>query len=391
MRRILVVLLAGVVFGVGIIVGGGVIGYLMLTSDVVQTQTTATEIMEQPAAVPTQAATLAGSPGQDALAPQEQVLIDLYEQTSPSVVHIITRQESFSPFYGTLAREGSGSGFVYDERGHVVTNYHVLEGASEITVQLESGETVPGQVVGVDPYFDLAVVRMDGGTMPPPLPLGDSAGLRVGQSVVAIGNPFGLERTLTTGVVSALGRRLETETGSVVGEAIQTDAAINPGNSGGPLLDLRGRVVGVNTAINSPSGGSVGIGFAVPSSVVRRVVPELIETGRYRHPSLGVSVLELGSEARLSDGPQEGLLVVGVESGGAAAQAGLQAAQIRRSQGQAFVSGGDVIVAVDGTPVPSRSDLLIHLDTNYQPGDVAVFTVVRDGQEQTVEVTLGAR
>src|SRR5690606_9522288 len=202
---------------------------------------------------------------------------NLYERVSPSVVHIISRTQTLSPFFGMRAREGTGSGFFYDTQGHIVTNYHVIERAFEVDVVLVTGDSVPAQIVGVDPYNDLAVLKVDApADVTVPLEMGDSDALRVGQTVVAIGNPFGLERTLTVGIVSALGRRLETEAGALVGQAIQTDAAINPGNSGGPLLDTRGRVIGVNTAINSPTGASVGIGFAVPASVIKRVVPELI-------------------------------------------------------------------------------------------------------------------
>jgi S1-C subfamily serine protease len=320
---------------------------------------------------------------------QEDVLLisDLYDGFSPSVVHIISRRETFSLFYGITAREGSGSGFVFDDSGHIVTNYHVIEGSTDIDIILPEGETVAAEIVGYDPYYDLAVLKI-----PPdqisaqPLELGDSKGVRVGQPVMAIGNPFGLERTLTTGVISALGRRLETEQGALIGEVIQTDAAINPGNSGGPLLNLQGEVIGINTAINSPSGGSVGIGFAVPSSVVERVVPELILNGRYDHPWLAIQTIELGSEvAPPEGGPSRGLLIVEILDGSGAAESGLEKATVTRGLGRYVFSGGDIITAVDDHSVASRDDLFIILDTNYSPNDIVTLTAQRLVDEKWVE------
>jgi S1-C subfamily serine protease len=324
----------------------------------------------------------------------DQVIINLYERVGPSVVHLISRTQTISPFWGRSSREGTGSGFFYDTQGHIVTNYHVIQGAFEVDVVLANGDSVPGQVVGVDPYNDLAVLKVDLPTAAiVPLEIGDSTTVRVGQTVVAIGNPFGLERTLTTGIVSALGRRLETESGALVGQAIQTDAAINPGNSGGPLLDVRGRVIGVNTAINSPSGGSVGIGFAVPSSVIQRVVPELIANGRYRHADLGVEVAELGTEVTPGQNSpvRRGLLIVQIPRGSAAAQAGLRAAEITVQRGRYLFSGGDIITAVNGEPMFSRDDLSIYLEEHFRPGDTVTLTIAREGQMLDVPVILGAR
>jgi len=324
-----------------------------------------------------------------ALDARDQALINLYERVSPSVVHIISRSQSYSLFYGTTSREGTGSGFIFDTQGHIVTNYHVIENATEVDVLLADGKSAPAILVGADPYYDLAVLRVSDVSQPP-LQLAASDTLQVGQSVVAIGNPFGLERTLTTGTISALGRRLETDAGALIGQAVQTDAAINPGNSGGPLLDMRGRVIGINTAINSPTGGSVGIGFAVPSNVVERVVPELIQTGRYAHPSLGVQVAELGTEITPGENTvSRGLLVTALEPGGAAYNAGLQAAQILRQRGRYFFNGGDIIVAIDGVKMLSRSDMLVFLDENYQPNDVVTLTIARSGNMIDVEVELG--
>ncbi len=324
---------------------------------------------------------------------RDQVMINLYDRINPSVVHISSSQNVPSFFYGTVPQEGTGSGFLYDDQGHVVTNNHVVSGADQLDVLLSNGSSLPATVVGTDPYYDLAVVKIDlPAGMASPLELGDSNGLKVGQTVIAIGNPFGLDRTLTTGVISALGRRIETDAGTAIGQAIQTDAAINPGNSGGPLLDAHGRVVGINTAINSPSGGSVGIGFAVPVNIIKQVVPSLIKDGHYTHPSLGVQVAELGTEVSPgSSGINQGLLIVQMDAGGAAEQAGLQAATVTVRRGRYVVTGGDIITAVGGKAVASRNDLLLILEENYHPGDPVDITLVRDGNTITQTVTLGSQ
>ena len=372
-----------IVFGAGLLVGGAVVA-LTTTMDSVPLA----PVQQEPLATPLPDSVFAELDAQD------QVLVNLYERVSPSVVHIISRQQRVNPFFGTQSREGTGSGFFYDEQGHIVTNFHVIENADEVDVILADGESVPAQLVGVDRYNDMAVLKIDASQqLATPLEIGDSSVLRVGQTVVAIGNPFGLDRTLTTGKVSALGRRLETQAGALVGQAIQTDAAINPGNSGGPLLDTRGRVIGINTAINSPTGASVGIGFAVPASVIRRVVPELIANGRYLHADLGVEVAELGTEVtpRSDSAIRNGLLVVDVERGGPAAQANIQPAQIFTQRGRYVFSGGDIITAIEGVPVISRDDLLIYLEENFRPGDTVTLIVVRDGQTMNIEVALGVR
>jgi S1-C subfamily serine protease len=322
----------------------------------------------------------------------DQIVTGVYERVSPSVVHITTQQESFDWFYGVSPREGTGSGFVYDDAGHIVTNNHVIAGAVGVEVLLADGTVLPATVVGTDVYYDLAVLRVDvsPGTLLP-LELSDSSTLRVGQSVIAIGNPFGLDRTLTTGVVSALGRRVETGEGAIIGQAIQTDAAINPGNSGGPLLDVYGRVIGINTAINSPTGGSVGIGFAVPVNIVRRIVPSLISTGRYAHPTLNVEVVELGTEVRLSANPQQrGLLIIGVTPGSAAERAGLRSANVSIQRGRYVITGGDIITAVNGILIETRNDLFLTLAENFQPGNEVELSLLRDGQPITQRVTLDA-
>ncbi|MBZ0297063.1 MAG: trypsin-like peptidase domain-containing protein [Anaerolineae bacterium] len=373
------------IFVLGMVVGGGLLA-VATNPAAVQQVPTPTQAVALPTPTTLPDATYAELDAAD------QVLSNLYDRVSPSVVHVISRQEAYSPFFGTTSREGTGSGFVYDTAGHIITNNHVIDSASEIDVLLADGTSFPAQLVGTDRYYDLAVLQIQAGTdQLTPLELGDSDSLRVGQSVIAIGNPYGLERTLTTGIVSALGRRLETEQGALIGQAIQTDAAINPGNSGGPLMDLRGRVIGINTAINSPSGGSVGIGFAVPANVIHRVAPELINSGHYQHPSLGLDVIELGTEISPINGIERGLLVAQLDVGGPAEQAGLQATQIGRQRGRYVFSGGDIIVGIDDQSAQSRSDMLVYLDEHYRPGDQVTLSVVRDAETITVPVTLGAQ
>ena len=370
-----------------------VLGFMMggvVTFELLPRMAPITAAQDVPTAAPTPTA-LADSVYAE-LDARDQIMINLYDRTNPSVVHISSSQNVPDFFYGTTPQEGTGSGFLYDDQGHIVTNNHVVSGADSLDVLLSNGTNLPATVVGTDPYYDLAVVKIDLPTgTASALTLGDSDSLKVGQTVIAIGNPFGLDRTLTTGVISALGRRIETDAGTAIGQAIQTDAAINPGNSGGPLLDAHGRVVGINTAINSPSGGSVGIGFAVPVNIIKQVVPSLISAGHYAHPSLGVQVAELGTEVNSNDSNlQHGLLIVQLASGGAAETAGLQAATITAQRGRYVINGGDVITAVGGKPITSRNDLLLVLEENYHPGDSVDVTVVRDGKTITQTVTLGS-
>ena len=325
------------------------------------------------------------------LAAQDIITNTVYERVSPSVVHITSRSSVVDFWRGVVPQEGTGSGFLYDTEGHIITNYHVIEGASEVEVLLADGGAYPATFVGADAYYDLAVIRIAPEQISAsPLPLAGQEPPRVGQQVIAIGNPFGLDQTLTTGVISALGRTIESASGTLVGNVIQTDAAINPGNSGGPLLNIMGEVIGINTAIQSPSGGSVGIGFAVPVEIVQRVVPWLISAGRYPHPSLQVRVAELGYELTPAEtGPQHGLLIVDLTPGGAAAKAGLQAAQATRTRTRTVFQGGDIILAVNGQEMRTRDDLQLLLENSTRPGDVVTLRVYRAGQEQDVPVTVG--
>jgi S1-C subfamily serine protease len=323
----------------------------------------------------------------------------VYTESAPSVVFITSRIITYDFFMQAIPQEGTGSGFVYDDQGHILTNYHVVENAESVSVTLASGETYTATIVGSDPSTDLAVLQIDAKSPPQPLPLGDSDRLRVGQFVVALGNPFGLERTLTVGVVSSLGRIIQSPDGRFIGEAIQTDAAINPGNSGGPLLDLEGRVIGVNAQIVSPSQASAGIGFAIPCNAVSRVVPQLISQGHYPHPWVGLNLLGLTPEwiqaferAGVTLGSESGLLVVEVVPGAPAAAAGIRAGDRLVNIGNARIPvGGDIITAIDGKPLSSLQDLTIYLDEEKQVGDQVELTVVRDGRETTMSLTLAER
>ncbi len=319
------------------------------------------------------------------LAADEQNAIEVFRQVSPATVHIRTAQTAVDFFSLNLFAipKGSGSGFIWDEQGHVVTNFHVIEGADQAQVTLADQTTWRASVVGVYPDKDLAVLRIGAPREKlRPIPIGESKSLQVGQKVFAIGNPFGLDQTLTTGIVSALNREIESVTGRPIRGVIQTDAAINPGNSGGPLLDSAGRLIGVNTAIYSPSGTFAGIGFAIPVDEVNRVVPRLIRDGRMIRPILGVRVAPPAFTQAL--GIAHGVAILGVDRNSAAARAGLQPFVPARD---GAVIAGDLIVAVNGTPTPDP-DTLIDLIERFQPGETVTLTVERAGHRREVTVTL---
>jgi S1-C subfamily serine protease len=331
----------------------------------------------------------------------EDQVIAIYETVGPAVVNITSRGYTVDMFMRAVPQEGSGSGFLYGSEGHIVTNFHVIENAEELLVTLADGQVYEAQVIGIDPANDLAVIGIDGGgDLPESVVLADSDQLRVGQFVVAIGNPFGLEQTLTTGVISALGRVIESpEDNRFIGEAIQTDAAINPGNSGGPLLDLSGRVIGVNSQIISPSRASAGIGFAVSANTVQRVVPELIARGFYPHPWLGAQLLPLTPalakvfrEAGMDVPVDAGLMVIETVRGAPAAKAGIRGASRSVRVGRYQVRlDGDIVIAINGAPISNFEELTVYLDTETQVGDTVQVTIIRDGQEENVEVELDAR
>ena len=321
------------------------------------------------------------------LAADEHSTTELFEQARDSVVFITTRSlvRNFWTRDVFSVPRGSGSGFIWDEAGHVVTNWHVLQNANEATVRLADGRSYKAALVGASPSHDIAVLRIGVGFgRPPPVPLGTSHDLKVGQKVFAIGNPFGLDWTLTTGIVSALDRSLGGDSGRTIEHLIQTDAAINPGNSGGPLLDSAGRLIGINTAIYSPSGASAGIGFAVPVDTVNRVVPQLIRHGQYLRPTLGIEVDDSLNERLKKQLEVTGVVVLRVAPGSAADQAGMQAATISRD---GAIVPRDIILAIDGTPVESVGKLLARLD-QYQVGDTVRVTVLREGRQLTLEVAV---
>jgi S1-C subfamily serine protease len=290
---------------------------------------------------------------------------------------------------------GLGSGFVYDTKGHIITNQHVIDGAEAIQVNFLDGSISSADVVGMDIYSDLAVIKVDPeATTLHPVVLGSSSELNVGEPVAAMGNPFGLSDTLTVGIISSLERTLDAAGGYVIIDIIQIDAAVNPGNSGGPLVNLKGQVVGVNTAIQSETGTFTGIGFAVPSDTVKREIDDLIETGGYKHPWLGITASGVNiavADAVGLDKPQ-GIIVVDVTSGSPADLAGLRG--VDRTvivDGQEVPVGGDVITDVDGIPVITMADLVVYMERNTSPGDSVVLGIIRDGQDLNLTVILGER
>lgn len=321
------------------------------------------------------------------LAEDEKSTIALFKQASKSVVHITTSEvgRDFLSFNDQEVELGSGSGFLWDENGHVVTNYHVVENANRFKVTLADQSSWDAVPIGAAADRDVAVLRISApANRLQPLLIGTSRDLEVGQKVFAIGNPFGLDQTLTTGIISGLGRQIKARTGRVIDGVIQTDAAINPGNSGGPLLDSRGRLIGMNTAIYSPSGVSAGIGFAIPVDTVQRVVPQVLRHGRVIRPTLDAQFFPDSLTRRVAS---KGVLVARVERGGAAAKAGLHSTR-RTSDGD--IQWGDLIVAVEGKPVEGLDELLTMLE-KHSIGEQVKLKIIRGlstRQEETLEVTV---
>jgi S1-C subfamily serine protease len=321
----------------------------------------------------------------DKLGADEQSTIDVFSKFSRSVVHVtsLSNRRDRITMDVTEIPQGVGSGFVWDQDGHIITNFHVIQEGDHASVTLNDGTTYPATIVGTTPDKDIAVLHIDA---PPqkllPLPIGQSSNLKVGQKVLAIGNPFGLDQTLTTGVISGLGREIKGVSGRPISDVIQTDASINPGNSGGPLLDSSGRLIGINTAIYSPSGANAGIGFAVPVDAVNQIVPQLIKYGKITRPGLGVSILsdQIAIQNRI-----DGVVIVQVVPGGAGDQAGLMGA---KSLG-AGVEIEDVIVGVEGTEIHRSSDLYKALE-NHKVGDTIEVTVENHGKRRPVKITLQA-
>ena len=379
------------------------------------TQVSPTQVAPAPAQ-----GTVSSSASGNLLAAYQGTLENIYSTVSPSVVNIhvvqkvasngsVTSQIPGFPFFNLPQgqqqapqqyQSALGSGFVWDANGDIVTNNHVVSGADTIEVTFSDGTIVPATVVGTDPYSDLAVIRVNAPANElHPVQMADSSTVKVGQLAIAIGEPFGLEGTMTTGIISAVGRSLPSDQNSAqsysIPDVIQTDAPINPGNSGGVLVNAQGQVVGVTSAIESPSGSNAGIGFAIPSTIVNRVIPALIKDGKYVHTWLGISgtnlVPELATAMNLS-ASQRGALVEEVMPNSPAQQAGLQGSNQQVTiQGQNAMVGGDVIIAIDNQPVLQMDDLIAYLADNTTVGQKVTLTILRNGKQETVDVTLAAR
>ena len=324
-----------------------------------------------------------------ATAPDEQNNIEIYRTLSPGVVNVHSTTYARDFFGFVDAREGSGSGSILDQEGNILTNYHVIENAQKVSVSLGGEKDYPAKIIGGDPDTDLAVIRLlekprEALTV---IPLGDSDRLSVGQKVLAIGNPFGLDRTLTTGVISGLQRPIRARNDRPIEGAIQTDASINPGNSGGPLLDSHGRMIGINSQILSPSGGSAGVGFAVPVNIAKRIVPQLIRSGVVTRPKLDMTTRNIAALKNQVDLPvSEGIMVWQVAPGGAAANAGLRGIT-QTEDGE--VALGDIIVSLDGEKVGNSDDLYRILE-KHQVGQTVQIEIIRNGRRMSLPVRLSA-
>ena len=317
----------------------------------------------------------------------EYSLVDIFEKSEESVVQVnVLRGGSDG---------GMGSGFVYSEEGYIITNQHVVKDAKKVTVTFLDGEAYIGDVIGTDPDLDIAVVKVSpSNTYLQPITIGDSSKLKVGEKIAAIGNPFGLSGSMTSGIVSQIGRLLPQESGYSIPDVIQTDAAINPGNSGGPLINMKGEVVGINTAIQSVTGEFSGIGFAVPSNTVKKIVPVLIEDGEFKHPWMGISGTDVDPE--LADFRElkssKGFLVISVIEGSPAEQAGLiGVTETKEIDGRELAVDGDIVLSIDGKTVRKISDILIHLQREKSIGDEMVLSVNRNGEILELTMVLEER
>ncbi len=384
----------GIAFAIMLTLGGcaqiGTALFVATATPALAPTWTPTPPTPQPVVVAENATALIDAQGLDIA---EHRVIDVYKRVAPSVVNITTQVLRRGFFFNVTPQEGAGSGFVLDQEGHILTNFHVIEQAQQIEVTLDNEQTFPAQVMGSDPRFDLAILKVDApADILHPVELGASATLQVGQRAIVIGNPFGqFSRTLTTGVVSALDRTLEGQDGRPISGVIQTDAAINRGNSGGPLLDSSGRVIGINTAIFSPSGTNAGVGFAVPVDTIKRVLPELMEFGRYRHPYIGVRYaygISPGLANSLDLPVEAGLLLVQLDQNSPLEKAGVRGAQQESILGNRRVYiGGDILTAMDGTPILTVEQLQL-LQEQHKIGDEVTLSLMRDGKPFDVVVAL---
>lgn len=317
-------------------------------------------------------------------------LIQIFERAETGVVRVnIQRSED------VVSTNGVGSGFVFDKNGHIITNAHVVENSDKVVVTFLDGRSYNAEMIGIDPSTDISVIRVDAdSSLLKPLLIGDSSNLKVGMQVAAIGNPFGLSGSMTSGIVSALGRLLPQESGFSIPDVIQTDAAINPGNSGGPLLNSRGEVVGINTAIQSATGEFTGVGFAIPSNTIAKIVPKLISDGTYHHPWVGIAGRDINPDLakvlHLTDA--RGFLIVNVVEGSPADKAGLKgSSETKEIDGIEYLIGGDVVLSVDGNVVRKIDDILIHLQRYKSVGDEMVLEILRDGRVTNIVVKLDER
>ncbi len=322
---------------------------------------------------------------------KDLLLTEIFERSEEGVVrvNVVKEQE-------ILGINGIGSGFVFDTNGHIITNAHVVENADEINVTFLDGRSYIAKIIGVDPFTDLAVIKVEAiPSLLQPLPLGDSSNLKVGMEVVAIGNPFGLSGSMTSGIVSQLGRLLPSQdTGFSIPDVIQTDAAINPGNSGGPLLNLKAEVIGINTAIQSATGEFTGVGFAIPSKTISKIVPDLIDKGEHRHPWVGISGRDIDPNlAEILNLPDaRGFLVITIIEGSPADIAGLRGtSETKQVDGKEYAVGGDIILSVDGITVRKIDDILIHLQREKRVGDEMLLEILRDGVKTNIVVKLEER
>jgi S1-C subfamily serine protease len=373
---------SNVILGIVLLVVGFFIGTAWKSNTETEHQVAAQTIVEE------ENADLAFSASEEeannSLSSEEKSTILLFEKAAPSVVFITTlaRQRNYFSTNITEVPRGTGSGFVWDKSGHIITNYHVIQTVAEkgdkATVTFSDRSTWDAELVGIAPEKDLAVLKISASAESlRPIPIGNSERLRVGQTTYAIGNPFGLDQTLTTGIVSALGREIESIGGVTIQDVIQTDAAINPGNSGGPLLNSAGQLIGVNTAIYSPSGAYAGIGFSIPVDAVKWVVPDLIQYGRINRPTLGI----YPARQQLN---VEGVLIMGVVENSGAAKAGLQGT-LRDKYGKIVL--GDIITSLDNNKIKNYSDLILALE-KHKPGETVTITILREEKEIKVNVVL---
>lgn len=325
-----------------------------------------------------------------ALTLDEEGNIKIYEEMSPGVVNITTTTISYDFFFNPIPESGTGSGSILDKKGHILTNYHVVENARKLEVTLFDGSKWEAKLIGADPSNDLAVIKINAPQEKlKPIPFGDSSNLKVGQKAIAIGNPFGLERTLTVGIISSIGRTLRAVNGRLMRGIIQTDAAVNPGNSGGPLLDSNGKMIGITTAIFSPVGANIGIGFAVPVNTAKKIVPQLINKGRVSRPWLGITGQDINVDmANLLKLPSAGILVAKVEKGSPADKAGIKGGKDYVMIGNLrVIIGGDMIVAINGKAIKNMDQVVEEIES-MSIGQSIELTIIRDKKQKIVKVTL---